>query len=180
MFEADFAAASIEQVVADAGISKVTIYNEFGDKLGVFIASVETQCDRLRDRSRIESVKKPDLGSRLTAIGEAVANFYSFSLIVQFECRIAAEIEDESKIGAAFLAAGRHLMRASVAALLAAMNASGEVSINDAKLAAEHFSAMRKGIGYVEHRFGMLQDKTRARKHIDSAVDVFCRAYATD
>ncbi len=47
MFEADFAAASIEQVVADAGVSKVTIYNEFGDKLGVFIASVETQCDRL-------------------------------------------------------------------------------------------------------------------------------------
>ncbi|MEH6724432.1 MAG: helix-turn-helix domain-containing protein, partial [Qipengyuania sp.] len=35
-FEHGFAASSIEQIAADAGVSKVTIYNRFGDKRALF------------------------------------------------------------------------------------------------------------------------------------------------
>ncbi|HAL89775.1 MAG TPA: transcriptional regulator, partial [Erythrobacter sp.] len=34
--EHGFAASSIEQIAADAGVSKVTVYNRFGDKRGLF------------------------------------------------------------------------------------------------------------------------------------------------
>ena len=40
-FDAGFAATSIEQVAADAGLSKVTVYNHFGDKRGLFTAAVD-------------------------------------------------------------------------------------------------------------------------------------------
>ena len=38
-FEHGFAASSIEQIAADAGVSKVTIYNRFGDKRALFAAA---------------------------------------------------------------------------------------------------------------------------------------------
>jgi len=39
-FDIGFAATSIEQVAADAGVSKVTMYNHCGDKHSLFTASV--------------------------------------------------------------------------------------------------------------------------------------------
>jgi hypothetical protein len=39
-FHNGYAATAIEQVAADAGVSKVTIYNQFGDKRALFIAAV--------------------------------------------------------------------------------------------------------------------------------------------
>ena len=35
-FDIGYAATSIEQIAADAGVSKVTIYNQFGDKHTLF------------------------------------------------------------------------------------------------------------------------------------------------
>ena len=47
-FEHGFAAASIEQIAADAGVSKVTVYNQFGDKRALFTGAVEQECSRMR------------------------------------------------------------------------------------------------------------------------------------
>ena len=46
-FAHGFAASSIEQIAADAGVSKVTIYNRFGDKRGLFAAAVERECEQI-------------------------------------------------------------------------------------------------------------------------------------
>lgn len=178
-FDVGFAATSIEQVAADAGVSKVTVYNHFGDKRGLFTAAVEAECERLRDHFSIVSPEGADLRARLTAIGEAMSAFLSRPEMVQFERRIAAETEQEPAIGMAFLAAGPHRMKAGFAALLSAMNAAGEVAIDDPELAAEQFAAMCKGMGDLDRRFGMPKDEARDRQRIEGAVEVFCRAYAT-
>lgn len=178
-FDVGFAATSIEQIAADAGVSKVTVYNHFGDKRGLFTAAVEAECERLRDHFRIAPAEGADLRSRLTAIGEAMSAFLSRPEMVQFERRIAAETEQEPAIGEAFLAAGPHRMKAGFAALLAAMNEAGEVAIDDPDLAAEQFAAMCKGMGDLDRRFGMPKNAARDRERIDGAVEVFCRAYAS-
>ena len=54
-FEDGFAATSIEQVAADAGVSKVTIYNQYGDKRALFTAAVERECEKMRDYFSIYS-----------------------------------------------------------------------------------------------------------------------------
>ena len=46
-FERGYAATSIEQIAAEAGVSKVTVYSHFGDKRALFTAAVETECERL-------------------------------------------------------------------------------------------------------------------------------------
>lgn len=176
-FGVGFAATSIEQVAATAGVSKVTVYNHFGDKRGLFTAAVEAECERLRGHFRIEAQEGKDLRARLTAIGEAMVAFLSRPEMIQFERRIAAETEHEPAVGAAFLAAGPHRMKRAFVEWLAAMDEAGEIAVEDPELAAEQFVAMCKGMGDLERRFGMAKDDARDRQRIDGAVEVFCRAY---
>ena len=178
-FHHGFAATSIEQVAADAGVSKVTIYNQFNDKQGLFGAAVEAECEKMRGHFSLEATEGASLRDRLTEIGTAMSAFLSRPQMVRFEHRIAAETERDAAIGAAFLAAGPHRMIRAFAALLTAMVEAGEVAIDDPELAAEQFAAMCKGMGDVERRFGMPMDDSRNRERISGAVEVFCRAYAT-
>ena len=178
-FERGFAATSIEQVASDAGVSKVTIYNQFGDKHGLFTAAVEAECERMRGHFEIETMEGASLRDRLTAIGEAMSAFLSRPEMVQFERRIAAETEREPTLGLAFLTSGPHRMKDAFAALLTAMHETGEVVIDDPDLAAEQFAAMCKGMGDLERRFGMPKDDKRDAERIEGAVEVFCRAYAS-
>ena len=177
-FKHGFAATSIEQVASEAGVSKVTIYNQFGDKHGLFTRAVELECERMRGHFQIKTMDGASLRERLVAIGEAMSAFLSRPEMVQFERRIAAETEREPSLGAAFLAAGPHSMKQAFAALLKAMDEAGELSIDDTELAAEQFAAMCKGMGDLERRFGMPKDDKRDAERVRGAVNVFCRAYA--
>ena len=178
-FAHGFAATSIEQVASDAGVSKVTVYNQFGDKRGLFTAAVEQECERVRGNLVVPSMPMGNLRERLQAIGEAMVAFLSRPEMVQFERRIAAETEHEPSIGAAFLAAGPHRMKKAFAALLEAMHEAGEIRIDDPEIAAEQFVAMCKGMGDLERRFGMPRDEDLDARRIEAAVEAFCRAYAT-
>lgn len=175
-FEHGFAATSIEQVASNAGVSKVTIYNHFGDKHGLFTAAVESECERMRDTFSLD-LPTGSLRERLTAVGRAMVAFLSRPEMVQFERRIAAETEREPEIGKAFLAAGPHRMKEAFAVLLRAMAERGEVKIDDYELAAEQFASMCKGMGDLDRRFGLPLDEKRNQERIDGAVDVFCSAY---
>lgn len=177
-FEHGYAASSIEQIAADAGVSKVTIYNRFGDKRALFTAAVEQECAQIRASLTIPEIPSGSLRDRLTAIAEAMVTFLSRPEMVQFERRIAAETENEPGLGAAFLRAGPLRMKKAFAALMAAMHEAGEIEIDDPELAAEQFASMCKGMGDLERRFGAPDDPARNRQRIAGAVEVFCRAYA--
>lgn len=175
-FEHGFAAASIEQIAARAGVSKVTIYNQFGDKRGLFTAAVEAECGRMEGYSLGES-GEGTWRDRLTAIGHGLVAFLSRPEMIQFERRIAAETVHDPEIGAAFLAAGPHRMKLALAGVLRALTQGGQLRIDDPDLAAEQFASLCKGMGDLERRFGQPSDAVRDRQRIEGAVAVFCRAY---
>ena len=114
-FDEGFAATSIEQVAADAGVSKVTIYNHFGDKRGLFAAAVGCECEKMRGHFSLEGMPAGSIRERLMAIATAMFAFLSRPEMVQFERRIAAETEHDPAIGEAFLAAGPWRMKAAFA-----------------------------------------------------------------
>ncbi|MBL4858553.1 MAG: TetR/AcrR family transcriptional regulator [Erythrobacter sp.] len=179
-FEGGFAATSIEQVAADAGVSKVTVYNHFGDKRGLFAEAVGAECARMREYFTLRQIPSGALRDRLRIIGEAMVAFLSREEMIRFDRRIAAETEHEPEIGAAFLAAGPHRMKRNFGMLLAAMAEAGELDLDDPELAAEQFASMCKGMGDMERRFGQPNDPEYNSKRIEGAVEVFCRAYAVD
>ena len=177
-FANGFAASSIEQIAMDAGVSKVTVYNHFGDKRALFTAAVEAQCATMRGHFSIDHIPAGTLRERLKAIGEAMVAFLSRPEMVQFERRIAAETEHEPEIGATFLAAGPHRMMEAFTEFIEAMVVAGELVVEDHQLAAEQFASMCKGMGDLERRFGCANDQFRNRQRIEGAVDMFCNTYA--
>lgn len=176
-FRDGFAATSIEQVAADAGVSKVTIYNHFGDKRALFAAAVELECEKMRGYFSLEGAAEGTIEQRLATIAQAMLDFLSRPEMIQFERRIAAETEHEPAIGEAFLAAGPWRMKAGFSAYLAHASAKGELAIPDPTLAAEQFVSMAKGMGDLERRFGALPSEEENRKRIEGAVAVFLAAY---
>ncbi|QFT75951.1 TetR/AcrR family transcriptional regulator [Erythrobacter sp. THAF29] len=179
-FDVGFAASSIEAIAADAGVSKVTVYNHFGDKRGLFTAAVEQECEKMRGYFSLEELPKGSIRERLTSIGEAMFAFLSRPEMIQFERRIAAETEHEPSIGQAFLKAGPWRMKQGFSAFLAHAAQSGELEIADPMLAAEQFVSMCKGMGDLERRFGSVPSDEDTKRRIEGAVDVFLAAYAPD
>lgn len=176
-FQHGYAATAIEQVAADAGVSKVTIYNQFGDKRALFAAAVAGECEKMRGHFSISAMPQGTIRERLTAIGEAVFAFLSRPEMIQFERRIAAETEHEPAIGAAFLEAGPWRMKQGFGVWLTCAAGAGELVIDDPLLAAEQFVSLCKGMGDLERRFGAVVASEQSRKRIDGAVDVFLAAY---
>lgn len=176
-FHHGYAATAIEQVAADAGVSKVTIYNQFGDKRALFAAAVECECEKMRDYFSLETMPSGTIRERLTAIGEAVVAFLSRPEMIRFDRRISAETEHEPTIGVAFLASGPWRMKHAFAAFLSHEVETGELAIADPLLAAEQFVSLCKGMGDLERRFGADVAPETVRKRIDGAVNVFLAAY---
>ena len=176
-FDVGFAATSIEAVAQDAGVSKVTIYNHFTDKRGLFVASVENECEKIRGTLSLDTLGQGTLEDRLTSLGETMSAFLAREEMTRFEVRIAAETEHEPAVGQAFLEAGPYRMTAAFSALLRGMDAAGELRIEDAELAAEQFVSMCKGLGDLERRFAGKIDRQRDAQRIAGAVDVFLAAY---
>ncbi len=177
-FHHGYAATSIEQVAVDAGVSKVTIYNQFGDKRALFAAAVESECEKMRGHFSLEAMPAGTIRERLTAIGEAVVAFLSRPEMIQFERRIAAETVHEPAIGAAFLEAGPWRMKHAFAAYLSHEAEAGALVIADPMLAAEQFVSLCKGMGDLERRFGAEVTAEFSRKRITGAVEVFLAAYS--
>ena len=177
-FAHGYAASSIEGIAAKAGVSKVTVYNHFGDKRALLSAAVVRECEKMRGYFAIEDTPGGGLRERLLAIGKAMNAFLSRPEMVQFERRIAAETEHEPEIGVAFLENGPWRMKAAFAAMLRHEIAQGRLAIDDPELAAEQFVTMCKGMGDLERRFGAPVDPDRDRDRVEGAVEVFLRAYA--
>ena len=178
-FERGFAASSIEQIAADANVSKVTVYNHFGDKRGLLSATVDNECSKLRGLFHIGETPDGSLSERLTTIGAEMTAFLSRPEMVHFDRRIAAETEHDPEIGHAFLNSGPYRMKEAFTAFLESRVRAGELDIADCALAAEQFVSMCKGIGDLERRFGKAVDAQADEARIAGAVEVFLAAYAT-
>jgi TetR/AcrR family transcriptional regulator, mexJK operon transcriptional repressor len=174
-----YAATAIEQIAADAGVSKVTIYNQFGDKRALFAAAVTCECEKMRGHFSINTMPHGTIRERLTALGEAIHAFLFRPEMIQFERRIAAETEHDPALGEAFLEAGPRRMKQGFALWLAHATEAGDLTIDDPMLAAEQFVSMCKGMGDLERRFGATTTPEQSHRRIRGAVEVFIAAYGS-
>lgn len=175
-FSQGYSQASIEGIAADAGVSKVTIYNHFGGKSGLFKRVVETRCETIRQRLVVDGGDGP-IRERLSEFGRAMDEFLARPEMVRFEISLAAEAEREPQLGEAFLDAGPRRLHAALAGMLDRARQLGDLQFDDAQLAAEHLGSMFKGLADLERRMRIPIDPERTSRRIESAVDLFLRAY---
>lgn len=174
--EYGYAAASIEAIAADAGVSKVTIYKQFGDKKALFAAAIAAYCAHIREQLLFDEGMGP-LPDRLAEFARSLIAFLTRPEIRRFKDRLAAEAQRDPELGVCFLEAGPRRMQRALADLIERASSRGEISVSDPTIAAEHFAGMVKGMAELDQDFAGPVDADATERRISSAVGLFMRGY---
>lgn len=175
-----FERVSMDQIAAEAGVSKLTVYSHFGDKDSLFAEAVRAHCEQGMPTSLFIAEPDTPIRERLTAIGNAF-----FSMIMTPEAiaghRILCSPQvATSSMPALFWECGPQRVQQSFKELLERRVASGELEIEDTERAASQFFTLLKGELHARAVFGYCcSGKVDSpEQHVAAVVELFLRAYA--
>src|SRR5687768_7157173 len=173
-----FDGASMDQIAAEAGVSKLTVYSHFGDKDALFLAAVESHCDLSLPSSLFEPSPDTPLRERLLDIAYAFYSMVTAPEAIAGHRMLCSPQMSNSGLPKLFWEAGPMRVQSDFAALLERRIKAGELEIPDISRAAGQFFSLLKGEPHACLVFGgpcPSDEETRA--HLAAAVDVFLRAY---
>jgi TetR/AcrR family transcriptional repressor of mexJK operon len=176
---------SMDAVAAQAGVSKRTVYDYYGDKrgllVGVVLAAGESLLATLRraiDEHLSDTAKIPDaaaleiaLTAFATQIGQSMlaSNDYEAVFKLIGENRgLLSELENHPLAEAP---------EEAVAERLAHFAGRGILDIDDARMAADHFNALTTLLALNNGNLAR-SEPSRVRRIMTDGVHVFMRAYA--
>ena len=175
-----FERVSMDQIAAEAGVSKLTVYSHFGDKESLFAAAVRAHVEEGMPTDLFVAEPNTPVRERLLAIGNAF-----FSMIMKPEAIAGHRIMCSPQIAtssmpAAFWEAGPQRVQESFAQLLERRVASGELEIDDCHLAASQFFTLLKGEMHAQAVFGFCCNRRvdTPEQHVAAVIELFLRAYA--
>jgi AcrR family transcriptional regulator len=174
-FEQGYAATKIDAIIDRVGGSKRNIYNEFGNKEGLFLALVARNADMALSALPIEVTGARDVRETLTAFGQhLMAAYMSPSLIGIYRIAIT-EANRFPALVSSFYEQGPGRATSQLAGILEDARAREEIRIDDCSRAAGHFVGMIRGNLHLQVVLGLrppLLDE-EIRDAVASAVDVF-------
>ncbi|WP_373486492.1 TetR/AcrR family transcriptional regulator, partial [Blastomonas sp.] len=175
--ERGFNAATIEQIAARAGVSKVTIYNRFTDKETLFEAVIKEQTEQIAEATMSEAALKGDFEAQLNAFGHGLLTFLFASDHVALDRMLPQEIAHLPDMAHRFFDAGPGQSRTQLAALLERGRAIGWIDFDNAIDAAEDLMALWKGFADVELKFGVRHGMSGAdiNRRLKRGTAVFLR-----
>ncbi|WP_141395780.1 TetR/AcrR family transcriptional regulator [Sphingomonas spermidinifaciens] len=178
--EKGFHASTIEDIAARAGVSKVTLYNRFGDKEALFEEVVRVEMGRMNALFEPSLDGPMPLADRLTAIGTALLDMLFEPDHVRFDRLISGEIAQSPKLARRFFEVAPGKCRSALAAIIDEAAAEGIVAVDDAELAAEDLTALWKGFCDFQLKLGLIERPPHAAIVARAArgTAVFLRAYA--
>ena len=178
--------ASMDQIAADAKVSKLTVYSHFGDKDSLFSAAIVAKLDEQVPATPFHSARggadaEPGgLRRQLTRIGQAF-----FALISSEESlamhRMMMTATGEPHVRQLFWEAGPRRLKAGFAEFLREAIGQRLLDIEDPERAAGQFFCLLKGDLHVRLMCSLCTPPTAAEieAHVDACIDMFLRAYAT-
>lgn len=165
---------SVDEIADAAGVSKQTIYNQFGSKERLFLAIISQRSERLSAplTDDADTHEPRDVLMKLTRdYLETILAPHSLKL---FRAIVAASI-GVPKVGRGFydLAPGRTLKR--LTAWIQRQHDKGQLHAPDAALAAEHFASLMWGHIQVRGLLGipMTLSKEETERRAVYCVDMF-------
>jgi TetR/AcrR family transcriptional repressor of mexJK operon len=173
-----FAGVSMDQIAAEAGVSKLTVYSHFGDKEALFTAAVRAKCEEMLPDDLFQLELKGDLRDQLRSIGHAFFSLVSSEeAISTHRMMLTDNIADNLK--QVFWQAGPQRTHDVFAALLQARVDRGELDIPDVARASAQFFTLIKGELHSRMMCGLCQRVGRGdvNSHVEATVDMFLRAY---
>lgn len=178
--ERGFHASTIEDIAARAGVSKVTLYNRFGDKETLFEAMVRQEVARMDTAFSLPPEGAEALEKRLTRIGTALLELMFEPDHVAFERLIAGEIAQTPALARRFFEAAPGQCRSALAGIIDEAAGEGQLIVDDAECAAEDLIALWKGFCDFKLKLGLIDPPTSEAIVARAArgTRVFLRAYS--
>jgi TetR/AcrR family transcriptional repressor of mexJK operon len=171
--------ASVDAIAAEAGVSKMTIYSNFGSKEGLFGAVVHERTGRVMGGDAgVEALDPAQPRKALQAIGEQFLSLVREEHTLGKMRSLYGVASSQPEACQAFYSQGPERLIAELAAYLRRANDAGTLKVKNPRLAADLFLAMFLGDG---HFRGLLMlkvpDACDNKALLREAVQVFMAAY---
>lgn len=168
---------SLDAVAAAAEVSKQTIYNLFGSKEELFVATCQDTVDRLT-AALVDP--PPEAGPRdvLTRFGRTMLTFLLDEGAIRFKRVLIPLAEQYPRLTQQYYRSGPGRSRQRLADYLAAETRRGRLAVADCLTAAEQFSGLLVGHAQIRALLAIPDDPIDVEARVAAAVDAFLRAYA--
>jgi len=179
-----FEGVSMDAIAAEAGVSKLTVYNHFQDKETLFGEAVKAHCEAQLPHEMFEI--RPGAGpirESLRKIAQAFHGLITSPEAISLQRMLAARAlagDGDTSLAQLFYEAGPKRTLSEFDAFLRQANATGALQVPDTLRAAAHFFCLLKGEMHQRMMVGCCHGVSagECQAHIDSVIDLFLRAYA--
>ncbi len=174
-----FAGVSMDQIAAEAGVSKLTVYSHFGDKEALFFAAVEAKCDEMLPHDLFSQELRGPLRAQLEAIAAAYVGLVCSAEAISTHRMMITPGGADDSLRKLFWEAGPQRTHDVFGSFLALRVEAGELEIPDVQCATEQFFSLLRGEIHSRMLCGLCANPahTAVSNHIQASVDMFLRAY---
>jgi TetR/AcrR family transcriptional regulator, mexJK operon transcriptional repressor len=174
-----FDGVSMDQIAAEAGVSKLTVYSHFGDKESLFSAAVRAKCEEQMPQALFLEGLEGSLREQLTAIAHAFFALVTSDEAIAMHRMMMLPGTGDSHVRELYWQAGPQQVRDTFGEFLRTREARGELHVPEIERAASQFFCLLKGEMQMEMLCGM-RCQLRPEdvdNHIAATVDLFLRAH---
>ena len=177
---------SVDDIAAEAGVSKRTVYNVFDDKEQLFRAILDqaiTTAERYSLAFGATAAETVDVEAALTALARELAASVLSGRVVPLRRLLIGEASRFPEFAAEYYERAPARVMTAVAGALRGFGERGLLRIDDPELAAEHFAFLAIGPSLDRALFDVAGDTdaataARAVQRAEHGARVFLRAYA--
>ncbi|MCJ2072466.1 TetR/AcrR family transcriptional regulator [Methylobacterium sp. J-030] len=184
--EAGYEGVNLEQVGQAAGVSRQTVYNQFGSKDAVFRAVVDRHWDAVRAEVAAVAHAPPalaaDPGEVLRGFARSLLRFVHGTDQIAFTRLVIAESRHLPWIAEEFYRAGKAPLVAAFADVLAALTGQGLLCCEQPELAARQFMGLIQEFVIWPRVMAIgdgFKDAPRDAVVVEEAVAMFLARYGT-
>ncbi len=171
-----YGATTMEAIAEHAGVSKLTVYNQFGSKQDMFVAAVTAKCAEMLAPLDLAATGHMPPRHALIATGhtflglllspEAVA---MFRLIMQ---------EQSSELSELFYRSAIQPTTEQVASVIAGFGPDAHLCVDDPRQAAHDYLDLIKGRPFLLSQMGLPpMGRAELERHVEHCADLMLRAW---
>jgi len=181
-----FPGTSVDDIAAEAGVSKRTVYNVFDDKEQLFraiIGEAIATAERFSHDFAATTAEADDVEAALTTLARELAASVLSGRVVPLRRLLIGEASRFPEFADEYYERAPGRVMAAVATALRTLDERGLLRIDDAELAAEHFAFLAIGPSLDRALFDLASDTDattaeRAVERAERGAAAFLRAYA--
>jgi TetR/AcrR family transcriptional repressor of mexJK operon len=176
-----YARTSVDDIAAEAGVGKQTVYGHFGDKQRLFLAAVEEARAALRADQADLVTDTGDPRADLTEVGQRILEVALSPTVSALHRLTIAELPHHPELQRAWREGAEPTVDHALVSYLRACHAAGTLSVPDPVRAARQFAYQVITEARVATAYGTLPLAAPVRRDIVArAADLIVRAYRPD